>query len=125
MAVNGSQPRMSGFDTEQIRNIVPGGRFDHNNAKEFEKLLGDQCYIAMGRKLHVIIDLSEIEYLSSIILRAIREQKELLQKQHLKMVLCSPQKTVREILKIAQFNYVAECYDTVADAQAALTEATA
>ena len=116
------EPRMAGSDRGNSRVVMPQGRLNHTNADRFEALLGDQCDIAIRSNRHVIIDLSKVDYLSSIILKTVRSHKDLLKAQELRLALCCPTASVREILNIAQFHYVAQLYDTISQAEAAIEE---
>lgn len=94
------------------------GRLDHGVSADFDSDMTSQTDQAITNGQNVVIDLSAVTFLSSIILKVIRSQKDRLGRQGLKLALCSPNAVVREILSIARFDFVAGLHDCFEDASA-------
>lgn len=109
------------YEQGSVLVIKPEGRLDHGMSENFENALENEVRTAISRTRHLVVDLANVNFVSSIILKAIRNQKEALAKHDLRLALCRPSPVVREILQIAQFHFVAGCHDSVISAEAALS----
>ena len=89
------------------------GRLDTTTAPAFEdKILGR---IESGER-HVVIDLAQLDYISSAGLRVIVLAGKLLSAANGKMVLCSLKDRVREVFDIAGFSAIFTIYGSHDDA---------
>ena len=100
--------------------VRPVGRLDHSVADDVEQKFRSKTNEAIDKRKHVVVDLGSVNFLSSIILKIIRSQKEALAKHELNIALCNPTPVVREILQIAKFDFVAELHDGAAEASASV-----
>lgn len=94
---------------KRVAAVQPKGRLDSNTAPELEqaltKLLGE------GR-LHVVMDLSEIEFLSSAGLRVMVSTMKTLRKGGGDLAVAAPNLRAREVLRLAGLDAVFSIYDT-------------
>jgi anti-sigma B factor antagonist len=89
------------------------GRLDTTTAQAFEdKILGR---IESGER-HVVIDLAQLDYISSAGLRVIVLAGKRLSAANGKMVLCSLKDRVREVFDIAGFSAIFTIYGSHDDA---------
>jgi anti-sigma B factor antagonist len=89
------------------------GKLDTTTARAFEeKILGR---IESGER-HVVIDLSQLDYISSAGLRVIIVAGKRLSAANGKMVLCSLKDPVREVFDIAGFSSIFSIYGSHDDA---------
>ncbi|MDZ7751249.1 MAG: STAS domain-containing protein [Gammaproteobacteria bacterium] len=97
------------------------GRVDHETSEQLKNALliqVDSCE-ADGERL--VIDLSEVEYISSVGLRALMMAAKRVQAQDAVMVVAKPTSVVREILEISRFHLMIRMFDDVPAALAALS----
>ena len=78
--------------------VTPQGRFDTNGAPEVERVLTDQ--IEHGAR-QIVIDLSFIEYISSIGLRVILKTVMAMMRSGGRVVLCGGNDQVRTVLQLS------------------------
>jgi anti-anti-sigma factor len=92
--------------------IKPSGRIDSSNATDFDKVLHDT--IEGGQK-NIVLDLSEIEYMSSAALRAIvgarKEVKAGLFDGDVR--IATPSDRADEVLKLSGMGRLFQMFDTV------------
>lgn len=99
------------------------GRIDHLNAQAFGQAL--QPYIAACRSggAALVMDLSQLEYISSAGLRVFMLAAKQTAPASGRMALAAPQPVVREILEISRFHLVFPLHATVEQAVAELSAA--
>jgi anti-sigma B factor antagonist len=89
------------------------GRLDTTTAPAFEeRILGG---IASGER-HVVIDLAQLDYISSAGLRVIALAGKRLSAANGKLVLCSLKDRVREVFEVAGFSSIFPIYGSHDDA---------
>lgn len=108
------------YQKDRVHVVAAHGRLDHGVSAEFDRGLELETARAIAQSRHLIVDLSDVPFLSSIILKVIRTQKSRLSPHLLKVALCCPSPVVREILNIAKFDFVAELHDSVDEAAMAI-----
>lgn len=111
------------YERDGVYVVQPQGRLDHGVSTGFDRDLSAETDTAIDLANHLVIDLGNVTFLSSIILKVIRSQKDRLAERGLRVALCNPTPVVREILSIAKFDFVAELHETVEDASASLGQA--
>ncbi len=79
--------------------VAVTGRLDALTSEEFER----QCTEALGSAPAMVIDLKELQYISSAGLRAILKLVKLSQAQKRELLLCSLQPAVLEVFKLSGF----------------------
>jgi stage II sporulation protein AA (anti-sigma F factor antagonist) len=78
--------------------VTPQGRFDTNGSPEVERVLVD--HIARGTK-RIVLDLSHIEYISSIGLRVILKTVTTMNRTGGKVILCGGNDHSRTVLQLS------------------------
>ncbi|CAF4007934.1 unnamed protein product [Rotaria magnacalcarata] len=101
--------------------LQPEGRITYLNALDFEILLAP--YIARCKQLAhpLLLDLQNLEYISSAGLRIFMLASKQLLPNGIKIAVANPQSIVREILEISRFNLILPIYPSIADALNALS----
>ena len=98
------------------------GKINHEGADEFrERLLG---YLddSAGDYTRVVLDMSGVDYMSSVGLRALMLAAKKSKEVERPVVAAALNDTMKEIFEISRFNLVFELYDSVGDAFAAASE---
>jgi len=107
-------------NTEQKDGVLiakPEGRIDGVNARDFHEALSE----AIGTDSNaVLVDLADINYISSAGLRVILQTARKLQQQNAKFAICSLTGTVREVFEISGFDRVIDIHSSQAEAVAAV-----
>ena len=107
-------------ETGTVVIVTPQGRFDTNGSPEVDRVLAD--HIARGAK-RIVLDLSHIEYISSIGLRVILKTVMAMNRTGGRVVLCGGNdhsRTVLQLSGVMSMNiYVATLEEAVARVQAA------
>ena len=78
--------------------VTPQGRFDTNGGPEVERVLAE--HIERGAK-HIVLDLSGIEYISSIGLRVILKAVMAMIRKGGRVVLCGGNDQVRTVFQLS------------------------
>ena len=108
---------------DRIAVVAPRGRIDHLNAEAFAKALApylEQCH---GGGVHLLLDLSGLEYISSAGLRVLMLASKKVTPAGGRIAVAAPQAMVREILSISRFDLVFPVYPGVAQGLAELSAA--
>jgi anti-anti-sigma factor len=90
--------------------IAVSGRMDAVTASEFETRLLE--WINRG-EIHLIVDLGELEYISSAGLRSILTIAKNLKAKQGEIVLCSLRDTVKEVFEISGFSTIIPICESV------------
>ena len=114
--------------------LAPGGRLDHDNSEAFRAALQPHLEAAARpqRGVHhdgleaplqrgVVLDLSNLEYVSSAGLRCFVLAAKQAKAQGGRIVIAGMQPVVAEIFQISRFNLVFDIFSSVRDALAALS----
>lgn len=105
--------------TEQVDTtlvVIPAGRLDSNNATSFEKTVTD--YVRNGER-RIVIDLSQIDYISSAGLRVVLMLVKQLKGSNGSLVLCGMKPSIKEVFDISGFSKILQIRGTRAEALAA------
>jgi anti-anti-sigma factor len=89
------------------------GRMDAVSSPEFEKELSE--LMAEGEK-DFIIELSELDYISSAGLRVILATAKKLKEKEGRLLLCSLQEMVREVFEVSGFSAIIPIHESVKSA---------
>ena len=114
--------------TREISNvslIQVEGRIDHTTAKDFENLLLPQLDGCTGESKKILLDLSQLNFISSAGLRVLMIAAKQCKKQNGKMVLAALQPMIQEIFQISRFDTVFEIFPTVESAMETISAAAA
>ncbi len=91
---------------------MPRGRIDHLSAAAFETELTPLLQGAGS----LVIDLSEVEYISSVGLRVLMIAARTMRERQHKLAVCALQPVVAEIFAISRFDRVLQVCPTLAEA---------
>jgi len=101
--------------------LYPVGRIDHATADGFKAALAPHLTgCAVGRD-RVVLDLSGVEYISSVGLRVLMLASKQVKAQGGALAVAGLQSVVREIFEISRFNLVLEVFPTLREALAKLS----
>ena len=101
--------------------LFPEGRIDHATAEQFKAALAphlDTCAAARGG---VVIDMTGVEYISSVGLRVVMLASKKSKAQGCTLAVCGLQPVVREIFAISRFDLVLQVFPTLHETLAALS----
>lgn len=101
--------------------LAPGGRLDHDNSEAFRAALQPHLEAAARPQRGVVLDLSNLEYVSSAGLRCFVLAAKQAKAQGGRIVIAGMQPVVAEIFQISRFNLVFDIFASVRDALAALS----
>ncbi|MFZ5835642.1 MAG: STAS domain-containing protein [Pseudomonadota bacterium] len=99
--------------------LKPIGRIDQNSAASFQESL--LATLGAGKDCAVALDMSAVDFLSSIGLRALMVAHKHCQASGAKLVLFSLTPIVREVFSISRFDQVLRCFDAREPALASLS----
>ena len=100
---------------------APTGRIDHEHAETFTELIEPHVRACKQGEAPLLIDLSGVDYVSSVGLRALMIVSRRVNAQGGAVDLAALQPNVREIFEISRFDLVFKIHDTVAAGLAALS----
>jgi anti-anti-sigma factor len=101
---------------DDITIITPEDRLDTTTSPEFEKVLTKQFNDNIST---IIIDFSNIEYISSAGLRVLLLGTKAMKKKNGKLCICSLNEQVHEVFDISGLLHIFKPYDNINDALAA------
>lgn len=104
-----------------VKVLLPSGHIDHANCAMFESLMQPHVSLCKAGEPAVLLDFSQVDYISSVGLRVLMQSAKQVKTQNGKMVIAGLTPVVAEIFKVGRFNLIYQIYDSVADALAALT----
>jgi len=96
--------------------VAPVGRIDHASAEAFQTTLEPILVAAAGMNGALLLDLSNVPYISSVGLRVVMMAAKHLKARKARIAAVALQPIVREIFEIARFNHVVELFPSLADA---------
>ena len=102
---------------------TPVGRIDHRNAAEFEAALMPLLAQAAERKGALVLDLSGVDYISSVGLRVLMIAAKQMRSAHAGLAVAALQSVVAEIFAISRFDKVLTVCPTLEDALAHSSDA--
>ena len=103
----------------QVYRIVPQGRLDAVTVPALEVAIDEQLN---ARHFRLIIDLSEVGYMSSSGLRVLLRARRQAQAGGGDVVLCAMSERVTEVFEMIGFTSLFRIFPTAAEAAAALTK---
>ena len=92
--------------------VCPSGRIDHSNAAAFQQALQpyiDDCEAHQGV---LVLDLSGLEYMSSVGLRVLVVAAKQIEGTQATVVVCALQPVMQEIFSISRFDLIFDVYET-------------
>ncbi|HUR42305.1 MAG TPA: STAS domain-containing protein [Verrucomicrobiae bacterium] len=101
------------------------GRVDHSSAEQFKAGLAPSLVGCAASGYKLLLDLSELEYISSAGLRVLMLAAREVKARDGTLVVCELQPVVREIFEISRFNVVFKVYPTSGSALGELSAAAA
>jgi anti-sigma B factor antagonist len=100
-------------EKETVTLVEVSGRVDSMNADQFGGALNTQID---GGKVHIVLDLSSVEYMSSAGLREIVTSLKKAKKAQGDLRLAQPSQRVREVLEMAGLDTIFRIYSTQSEA---------
>ena len=97
---------------------MPVGRIDHRSAADFEAALMPLVTAAAAAKGALVLDLSGIEYISSVGLRVLMIAAKKMREHEAPLLVASVQSVVAEIFAISRFDRILTVTATLDDAMA-------
>jgi anti-anti-sigma factor len=101
---------------------APAGHIDHPNAQQLELALVPLIAESAAVKAPVVLDFTEVDYISSMGLRVLMIVARQMRAQGARIAVASLQPVVAEIFEIARFAHVVEVFPTVRGALQALSQ---
>jgi anti-anti-sigma factor len=99
-----------------VRVLAPRGRIDHQSADAFDAALAPHLADCEQDSYKIVLDLSEVDYMSSVGLRVLMMAAKQGRQQGGTIVISGLGTTLREIFQISRFDRVFTVYDAVRDA---------
>lgn len=101
---------------EDVVILSPAGRIDHNSAEAFQQSLMQELEACGRNGANMTLNLSDVEYMSSVGLRALMIAAKQAKKIDTVIAVAAMKSDMQEIFEISRFNLVFPTYDTVAGA---------
>ena len=104
------------ISTQQVKNVsvmTVKGRVDSATAPDLENALKQ---LVEGDKTQIVLDLKDVEYMSSAGLRAMVSTLKSVKRVNGDLRLCTPSPRVAEVLRLAGLNSIFSIYPAQADA---------
>ncbi|MGH8751812.1 MAG: STAS domain-containing protein [Burkholderiales bacterium] len=105
--------------------MVPAGRIDHATFEEFRMALAPHLEHCARGQDRVVLDFSDIEYISSVGLRVLMMASKQVKSRQGVIAVAAMQPVVREIFEISHFNLILETFPNLETALAAVSPAAA
>ena len=99
--------------------LFPQGRIDHASAEQFRAALAP--HLAGAGRDRLVVDLSGVEYISSVGLRVLMLASKQVKAQGGSLAVCGLGPVVREIFEISRFNLVLDVFPALREALAGLS----
>ena len=98
--------------------LEPRGRIDHQSADAFGEALSPYLELCEGESGKLVLDLTGVDYMSSVGLRALMVAAKQGRAQGGTLVISGLGETLREIFQISRFDRVFKVYEGARDAVA-------
>jgi len=102
--------------------VAVSGRIDLEHMPEFQGALDPYISECTDGRAPLLLDFSNVEYISSVGLRALMLFARAVKAQKGRIAIAAMQPIVLEVFKISRFNLVYQIYDSTAAGIAALSE---
>ena len=96
-----------------IKVVTPAGRIDHASADDFQVALEPHVAACRENAPALVIDMSNVDYISSVGLRVLMMAAKTLRTRERKLGVAAPQPLVREIFEISRFNLILDLSPSV------------
>jgi anti-anti-sigma factor len=103
--------------------LFPVGRIDHATADQLRDEIAPHVGPSAAGRDRVVIDLTGVEYISSVGLRVLVVASKEAKAHGRTLVVCGLQPVVREIFEISRFNLVLKVFATLREALTAVSPA--
>jgi len=103
--------------------LFPVGRIDHATADPLRDAIAPHVGPSAAGRDRVVIDLSGVEYISSVGLRVLMVASKEAKTHGRTLAVCGLQPVVREIFEISRFNLVLKVFATLREALSAVSPA--
>ena len=114
--ISGVAAVMNPQEYAEVVVLAPAGRIDHTSAESFQaELLAEVDRSAAANK-HIILDMSAIDYMSSVGLRALMIASKQSKTTDTTIVVAALQPDMKEIFEISRFHFVFKTFDTTDEA---------
>lgn len=97
------------------------GRIDQNSAAQFQKELTSRVDAAIEKSAQIVVDLSKVDYISSVGLRALMIANKQAAPKGVTIRVASMQEVVREVFTISHFDKVFPTFDEMPSALQAVS----
>ncbi|MDF1722853.1 MAG: STAS domain-containing protein [Minwuia sp.] len=97
------------------------GRIDQSSAGDFQKELMTQVETAIGTEKQVVVDLSKVDYISSVGLRALMVANKQAKPKGVTIRIASMQEVVKEVFTISHFDKVFPTFEEMPKALQAVS----
>ena len=104
------------FSSQRLVDVfvaAPVGQIDHPNAELLRQALAPTIDAAIAAKASLVLDFSQVSYISSMGLRVLLLAAKQLRAVNAKVAIAALQPVVTEIFAIARFNHILEIYPDV------------
>lgn len=103
---------------KDVRQVLVEGKINSLTAAEFEKALDEAIH---GEPKHLIVNLKDVDYLSSAGLRSILRIAKRLEKQNRKLAFVGARELVAEVIRLTGVDSIFPLCDTTQEAIEKLT----
>ena len=99
-----------------VKVVAPLGRIDHASADDFQAALEPHLAQCRDQEPALVIDMSGVDYISSVGLRVLMVAAKQVKAQKGHIVIAALAPVVKEVFEISRFNLVFDLFDSVASA---------
>ena len=103
--------------------LTPVGRIDNSTTDGLKAALDNHLANCRKGGDRLVLDFSKVDYISSVGLRVLMLASKKAREQEGLIVVAALQPVVREIFEISRFNLVFQCFGTVREALAKVSDA--
>lgn len=96
-----------------VKVVAPAGRIDHASADAFQAALEPHLADCRENEPALVVDMSKVDYISSIGLRVLMMAAKQVKNQNGAIVIAALTPLVKEVFEISRFNLVFDVFDSV------------
>ncbi len=96
-----------------VKVLAPAGRIDHASADIFQAALAPYLALCRDQEPALVIDMSAVDYISSVGLRVLMVAAKQVKAQNGCIVIAALTPIVKEVFEISRFNLVFDLFDNV------------